>query len=131
MYIYLVVTADKYELPIAVANSGHEVAEILGIKRESVYSMITRKQSVFLHGQRYRIVRVNLDKEEKITVDNSISKIMSILKCCSKYDCFECPLKSNQECIRTMAYMAKETITGLTKRIAELESERLHNENKG
>ena len=37
MTLYIRTTADKYELPIAVADSPNELAQMLGIKKESVY----------------------------------------------------------------------------------------------
>lgn len=37
MTLYVRTTADKYELPIAVADSPKELAQMLGIKVESVY----------------------------------------------------------------------------------------------
>lgn len=37
MTLYVRTTADKYELPIAVADSPKELAQMLGIKVDSVY----------------------------------------------------------------------------------------------
>lgn len=51
--LYMVVTADKYELPIYVCDSVSEVASLLKIKNESVSSRITRN-----FGKRYKILRV-------------------------------------------------------------------------
>jgi hypothetical protein len=37
-------TNDKYELPVAVAESGKELAEILGTTPDVVYSSISKKR---------------------------------------------------------------------------------------
>lgn len=66
MRLYLLVTADKYELPLAVCDSTGEVAEILGRSRGDILSTISRKsvsQDTF-NGHRYRIIKVEIDDEE-------------------------------------------------------------------
>lgn len=35
-YLYIATTRDKYELPIAVADSTKELAEMLGMRHETV-----------------------------------------------------------------------------------------------
>lgn len=35
-YLYVATTTDKYELPIAVADSTRELANMLGMKRETI-----------------------------------------------------------------------------------------------
>ena len=47
MTLYLKVTRDKYELPVAVAETKAELARMLGIKREHV-------RSAFFHAQKYK-----------------------------------------------------------------------------
>ena len=42
MTLYIRTTADKYELPIAVADSPKELAQMLGIKAESVRRCLLR-----------------------------------------------------------------------------------------
>lgn len=44
MKLYLKVTTDKYQLPVAVADSAQELARIVGATKESVYSMISRSE---------------------------------------------------------------------------------------
>ena len=41
-FLYLAVTNDKYELPIAVADSASELAKILGIERQTVFVNLCR-----------------------------------------------------------------------------------------
>ena len=36
MYLYMKVTRDKYELPVAIADSAAELARILGVKVQTV-----------------------------------------------------------------------------------------------
>ena len=43
-YLYVAYTDDEYELPIAVADTATELAQMVGITRDSLYSMMTRKQ---------------------------------------------------------------------------------------
>lgn len=66
MKVYLLVTADKYELPLMVCDSAGEVAELLGRERGDIYSTISRKlvsQGTF-NGYHYRIIVVDIDEED-------------------------------------------------------------------
>lgn len=56
MTLFLKVTLDEYELPIAVAESKRELAEILGLTRQTVLSYYSRKQRGF--------IKVNVEDEE-------------------------------------------------------------------
>lgn len=66
MTLYVVITADKYELPLAVRDTQDEIEQLLGRSGEDVSSMISRKTTSMtrFNGFRYRIVRVNVDDEE-------------------------------------------------------------------
>lgn len=44
MYVYMYVTTDKYELPIAIADSPKELAAILGTTNNAVSSAISHKK---------------------------------------------------------------------------------------
>lgn len=46
MVVYMKVTSDKYELPLAIADSIVDLAEMCGIKPNSIYS----KMSHFKNG---------------------------------------------------------------------------------
>ncbi len=46
-YIYLRVTLDEYELPVAVADTARELAAITGYSEGSIYSMLCRGQHGF------------------------------------------------------------------------------------
>ena len=48
MTLFLRVTLDKYELPIAVAESKKELARILGLTRQTVLTYYARNQRGFI-----------------------------------------------------------------------------------
>lgn len=48
MKVYMKVTGDKYELPIAIADSPKELAEMVGVKANSISSQITRAEKGYL-----------------------------------------------------------------------------------
>ena len=41
MHVYLKTTLDKYELPVAVADTARELAEMVGTSQSVVYSSIS------------------------------------------------------------------------------------------
>lgn len=47
MTLYVKTTADKYRLPLAVAESKEELAQMLGISKESVRSGFSHKHSTY------------------------------------------------------------------------------------
>ena len=51
--IYMAVTSDKYELPIAVAESAPELAAIMGVSRSTVCSSISRYERGGTQRSRY------------------------------------------------------------------------------
>lgn len=51
-------TNDKYELPVAVADTAAELARMVGIKPESIYSIISRERHGLRHSV-YREVEIN------------------------------------------------------------------------
>ena len=40
--VYIKVTSDKYRLIVAMADTAGELARITGLKKESIYSMISK-----------------------------------------------------------------------------------------
>lgn len=58
MTLYVKTTADKYRLPLAVADSKRELAEMLGISPESVRSGFSHKHNT------YYMVEVEDDTEQ-------------------------------------------------------------------
>ena len=66
MTLYMLVTADKYELPLAVRDNVGEIADLIGRLKYDVYHTIS-KNNVSLNtynGFKYRIIKVVIDDEE-------------------------------------------------------------------
>ena len=61
-YIWMAVTADEYELPIAIADTAEELGNILGICRASVMTNVLRAESGKINGR--RIVKVNRNETD-------------------------------------------------------------------
>lgn len=66
-YLYMEVTADEYELPIAVAGSGAELARMKGLDPHSVYRDIYRKGSGKMRGSKYVKVKCEETDDEDET----------------------------------------------------------------
>ena len=66
MTLYLVITADKYELPLAVSTNAQEIANLLGRSKADVFSAISRNcPSKHPHnGHKYRIIKIEAGEEE-------------------------------------------------------------------
>lgn len=63
MKIYMGVTPDKYELPIFVADSLKELAEMSGFDYDSIRCRISKKSSGRNHGIKF--IKVVIDEEEE------------------------------------------------------------------
>lgn len=63
MKIYMGVTPDKYELPIFVADSLKELAEMSGFDYDSIRHRISKKSSGRNHGIKF--IKVVIDEEEE------------------------------------------------------------------
>lgn len=61
MIIWMKVTNDEYELPVAVANSRAELARKLGLKPNSISTAIHRAKKT---GHRQIFVEVVIDDDE-------------------------------------------------------------------
>lgn len=66
MRVYLIITADKYELPLAVRDNVGEIADLLGKLKYDVYASISRKQvsQKKYNGFHYKIIQVEIDEED-------------------------------------------------------------------
>lgn len=60
MVLYMAVTNDVYELPVAVADSPKELAEMLGSDRNTISSTISHAKR---RGGRSRYIKVVVDDE--------------------------------------------------------------------
>lgn len=57
-YIYMMVSDDKYELPLYVADSAQELAEKLGVKKGTIYSHVIQWEKGKIKKAKYiRILR--------------------------------------------------------------------------
>ncbi len=57
-HVYMLVTQDKYELPLMVADTATELARKLGLSKDSVASAICKAKK---DGRKCKYVRVELD----------------------------------------------------------------------
>lgn len=62
MTVWLYVTKDKYELPLAVADSIPLLARQLGVTTNSIYASMTHSRK---KGYRCRYVKVVIDESEE------------------------------------------------------------------
>ncbi len=58
--IWLAVTPDEYELPIAVADSAKELADMLGISTPTVKTSVLRHSDGSLTGR--RLIKVEVEQ---------------------------------------------------------------------
>ena len=59
-YLYMKITTDRYELPLAVADTGEELAKICGVSINNVYNTI---RAARIKGYRCQYVRVELEED--------------------------------------------------------------------
>lgn len=62
-YIWLAVDADAYELPIAVADTAEELANILGVTRNTVLVTALRGHNGAISGRRIYKLRKEISDE--------------------------------------------------------------------
>ena len=62
-YVWMKVTEDEYEFPVAIADSARELARILGIKTNSIYSRISHVRYGRNQYTTYKKVRIDEDEE--------------------------------------------------------------------
>ena len=53
----------------------------------------------------------------------NLERVKTILKHCTKGECYGCPLRNSHACERSMAFEANRVIKGLLERIDELEKQ--------
>ena len=56
--LWLAVTPDKYELPVAVAETAKELAIMLGVKKDTIHSTISHAKK---KGYKSKYVKVVID----------------------------------------------------------------------
>ena len=58
MKLYLRVTKDKYELPVAVADSPRELAQMIGVSRDTILSSLSHVKAGQIRNSIYKLVEV-------------------------------------------------------------------------
>ena len=61
MKLYLRVTKDKYELPVAVADSPRELAKMTGVSRDGILSALSHVRAGQVKSSVYKVVEVEDD----------------------------------------------------------------------
>ncbi len=61
-FVWLKVTTDRYELPVAVADTGAELARICGVSDNNVYNAINKANAL---GHRCQYIRVEVEEDEE------------------------------------------------------------------
>lgn len=62
MALYMMVTRDKYELPLIVTESTRELANFAGVRLNAIHSAISNKKN---NGRKFsRFVKVEIDPFE-------------------------------------------------------------------
>lgn len=65
MFVWLKVTPDRYELPVAVADTGKELARICGVSENNVYNTMTKARKL---GHRCKYIRVEVEEDKNDNV---------------------------------------------------------------
>lgn len=74
--LWLEVTQDKYELPVAVASNPYELAEMTGTTPGGIKSMVSKYKHGKVKQCRWRKVEVEDEDDEEKSKDYSICHIM-------------------------------------------------------
>lgn len=59
MVLWICISQDEYELPIAVADTQRELAEMVGVKKESIRTEFSKWKHGFRNSCRYRKVEID------------------------------------------------------------------------
>lgn len=57
-YLWLMVTKDKYQLPLAVADTAEELGQMVGVSRTTIIKSVT-------HRKKSRYIRICIDEEDE------------------------------------------------------------------
>ena len=57
--LWLMVTKDKYQLPLAVADTAEELAQMVGVKPSTIIKSVTHQRK-----SRYIRIYVNMEEDE-------------------------------------------------------------------
>ena len=65
MYVYMQVTKDEYELPLAMADSIPKLAEMIGIKTQSIYDSMKNAKKL---GRKTPYKKVDVGVSEEMVI---------------------------------------------------------------
>lgn len=57
--LYIAISKDEYELPIAVADTPTELARMIGVSRKTIYNQMSRTKHGTIKQAIYRAVEVD------------------------------------------------------------------------
>lgn len=63
MTVWIKVTKDEFELPVAIADTAEELAEILGVDRSTILSAVRRYERGEVSFSVYRRLEIEDDEE--------------------------------------------------------------------
>ena len=69
--VYMKVTDDEYELPVAISDDAFGLAEKVGVTANCIYSCISHAKQ---KGRKSQYVRVELEEEEKPTKEEVLEQ---------------------------------------------------------
>ena len=61
MNIWLKVTADEYEFPLAIADSAEQLGNIVGVSKNCIYSSVSHANRL---GYRSQYVKVEIEEDD-------------------------------------------------------------------
>lgn len=67
-YIYMLVTEDKYELPVMVASSASQLAKMCGVTANTVLAMAWRHDKGIHKRSKYVRVKLEEGDDDELTV---------------------------------------------------------------
>lgn len=65
--VWMLVTRDKYELPLAVAGSCRELAKMLGVTENGIWTLMAHDKK---RGRQCRYIKVRIEVDEENEDDN-------------------------------------------------------------
>lgn len=63
--IWIEVTQDEYELPVAVADTARELAEIVGTTTNNIISQCSHRRKGRLKSSRFRMIEIEEEESER------------------------------------------------------------------
>lgn len=61
MTLWLKVTADKYESQVAIADTAGQLAKMVGVSQNNIYSCVSNANK---HGYRSQFIKVEIEEDD-------------------------------------------------------------------